>query len=259
MIEPIARLGYASKAVIYFTIGLLAIAAATGQGGRVTDSSGALRELLSRPFGHVILVALGVGLCGYAIWRLLDAWVDPDRHGTSFGGLVTRVGNVVRGVVYGALGIEALRLSQGLKGSGRDDMERWTGRFMALPLGEWLVGLTGLIVIAYGVSQVVAAVRPLDKLIDVSVLPPRFRHALVSVSRFGVGSRGVIISAIGVFLVRAALTENPKEAHGTRESVLALIGEFGGRWLLLAISAGLLAYAVDQALHARCRRIKPVM
>ena len=68
-----------------------------------------------------------------------------------------------------------------------------------------------------------------------------------------------IISAIGVFLLRATLTENPKEAHGTRESVLALIGEFGGRWLLLAIAAGLLAYAVDQALHARCRRIKPVM
>ena len=259
MIESIARFGYWCKAVIYLTVGLLAIAAATGQGGRVTDTSGALRELLARPFGPVLLIVLGAGLCGYAVWRLLDAWVDPDRHGTSFGGLVTRIGNVVRAVVYGALGIEAFRLSQGQKGSGQDEMETWTGRFLALPLGEWLVGLTGLVVAAYGVSQVVAAFRPLDKLIDVSVLPSRFRRALVNISLFGVGSRGVIITAIGVFLVRAALTENPNEAAGARESVLALISEFGGRWLLLAIATGLIAYAVDQALHARCRRIKPVL
>ncbi len=259
MIEPFARLGYSSKAVIYFTTGLLAVAAATGQGGRVTDTSGALRELLSRPFGHIILVALGIGLCGYAIWRFLDAWIDPDRHGTSVGGLVTRIGNVVRGVVYGALGVEAFRLSQGLKGSAPDDMERWTGRFMELPMGTWLVGLTGLIILAYGVSQILATMKPLDKMIDVSILPPRCRNGLVRVSRFGVGARGVLITAIGAFLVRAALMENPNEARGTRESVLALITEFGGRWILLAIAAGLLAYAVDQAVHARCRRITPVM
>lgn len=259
MIEPIARFGYSCKAVIYLTVGLLAIAAATGQGGRVTDTSGALRELLARPFGHVLLIVLGAGLCGYAVWRLADAWADPDRHGTGMRGLVTRVGHVVRAVIYGGLGIEALRLSQGLSGSGRNKTEQWTGRFLALPLGEWLVGLTGLIVFAYGVSQVVAAFKPFDKLVDVSALPARFRRALVNISLFGVASRGVIISAIGVFLIRAAMTENPNEANGTRDSILALISEFGGRWLLLAIAAGLIAYAVDQALHARCRRIKPVL
>jgi len=77
MIEPIARLGYTSKAMVYLTTGLLGIAAATGQGGRVTDTNEALRELLSRPFGHIILGALGLSLCGYAIWRLLRHLLRP--------------------------------------------------------------------------------------------------------------------------------------------------------------------------------------
>ena len=37
MIEPLARLGYASKAFIYATIGLLAAAAALRRGGAVTE------------------------------------------------------------------------------------------------------------------------------------------------------------------------------------------------------------------------------
>jgi hypothetical protein len=32
-----------------------------------------------------------------------------------------------------------------------------------------------------------------------------------------------------------------------------------GRWLLAAIAAGLLAYGVDQAVHSKCRRIRPVI
>jgi hypothetical protein len=32
-----------------------------------------------------------------------------------------------------------------------------------------------------------------------------------------------------------------------------------GRWFLAVIAAGVLACAVDQAVHARCRRIRPVL
>src|SRR5687767_1092521 len=110
MIEPLARLGYASKALIYAIVGALAFSAATNRTGPIADRSGALREILSRPFGNTVLFVLAVGLCGYALWRVLDAVFDPDRHGTRFAGLVTRVGNIVRALVYGALGVEAFRL-----------------------------------------------------------------------------------------------------------------------------------------------------
>ena len=96
MLEPLARLGYASKAFIYAIIGILAASAAINRGGGVTDTSGALKVILTKPFGNTLLFVLSAGLCGYALWRVLDAIFDPDRHGTDFGGLVSRIGSVVR-------------------------------------------------------------------------------------------------------------------------------------------------------------------
>ena len=133
MIDPLARLGYASKALIYGIVGGLAAAAVGNRGGRVTDTSGALRVILSQPFGQAILIVLALGLCGYAAWRILDATMDPDRHGTDFGGLVVRIGNVIRGLIYGALGVEAFRLARGLRGSRGNEAELWTARVMDLP------------------------------------------------------------------------------------------------------------------------------
>lgn len=259
MIESLARLGYASKAVIYAIVGGLAIAAALNRGGRITDTSGALRVILSQPFGQFLLLVLGVGLCGYAIWRFLDALMDPDRRGRAFGGLVIRIGNVIRGLVYGALGLEAFRLARGLRGSNGREAEMWTARIMEWPLGEWLLGLAGLIVAIYGVSQLIDSIRiHVEDTIDLSGIPRDWRIPLARISRFGVGARGVIIAVLGVFLVRAAIEHNPSAAAGTRESVIEIANAVQGRWLLTAIALGLLAYGVDQALHARCRRIRPL-
>jgi hypothetical protein len=260
MIEPLARLGYASKALIYVIVGGLAAAAAANRGGRVTDTSGALRVILSQPFGQLLLMVLGVGLCGYAVWRFLDAWRDPDRHGREFKGLVTRIGNVVRGVVYGALGIEAFRLARGLRGSRGDEAEAWTAKIMDLPFGEWIVAIVGCIIAVYGVSEVISALKlHVDRLIDLTPVPRAMRGTAIKVSQFGVGARGVIVIVLGVFLVRAALQHDPSEVHGTRESVLEIANAVQGRWLLAAIAAGLIAYGIDQALHARCRQITPVV
>ena len=257
MFESLARLGYASKALIYAIVGGLAVAAAANRGGRITDTSGALRALLGQPFGRAVLVILAVGLCGYAVWRIADAIMDPDRDGTGPKGLVVRIGSVVRGAIYGMLGIEAFRLVRGLRGSNGREAQMWTARIMDVPLGEWLVGIAGLIVAAYGLSQIRSAWNDrVDKRIDLSVVPAGARTSLANISRFGVAARGLIITVLGTFLVRAALRHDPAEAAGTRESIIELANVVAGRGMLWAIGAGLLAYAVNQALHARCRRIR---
>ena len=259
MLEPLARLGYASKALIYAIVGSLALAAAVGQGGRITDTSGALRVILANPFGRLVLLILGIGLCGYAVWRVLDAIADPDHHGTEFKGLVTRIGNAVRAVVYGALGIEALNLFRGLGGSSRREAEMWTARIMDLPLGSWIVGIGGSIVTVYGVSEIVAGFRGgYSRTLDLSPMSGHLQKHAELISRFGIGARGVIITVIGVFLTRAALQRDPTEAQGTRDSMLQIADLADGIWILGFIGAGLLAYAFDQALHARYRRISSV-
>ena len=260
MIEPLARLGYASKSLIYAIVGMLALAAAANRGGQVTDTSGALKIVLSQPFGRALLFVLAVGLCGYAAWRLLDAIRDPDRHGTTIRGLVTRVGNAVRGVVYGALGLEAFRLLRGLSGSNGEEAQVWASRVMAVPLGDVALAIVGLVVLAYGVSEIVDSVQANpDRLIDMTPVPRAWRKRLHLIMKFGVGSRGLIICTIGVFLIRAGLRERPADAAGTRESMVELTSMVEGRWLLLLVACGLLAYAVDQGVHAWCRRIRPVL
>ena len=257
MIEPLARLGYASKAIVYGIVGVLALSAGVTGGGAITDRSGALREILSRPLGNTLLFVLAVGLCGYALWRVLDAVFDPERHGTRFGGLVTRIGNIVRAIVYGALGVEAFRLAAGLRTSGGDGTRALAAEVLHWPFGEWVLGVTAAIVVAYGISQIreVMAGHSHSK-IDLSPIPYRMRDPLLKIGRFGVGARAVIIVVLGFFLLRAAIRHDPGEAHGLRESIIDLVGLFGGRWVLIAIALGLAAYAVDQALHARCRRIR---
>jgi hypothetical protein len=260
MLEPVARLGYASKAVVYGIVGVLAILTAVNQGGVITDTSGALRVVLMRPFGRTLLIVLAIGLCGYAAWRLLDAAMDPDRAGTSPMGAVTRIGNAIRGCIYGALGLEAFRLARGLRGSNRDQVELWTARILDWPFGEVAVGVAGAIVAAYGTSELVGALRGRhDRKLDWSAISSDFRPLLQRICRFGVAIRAGLIVTLGVFLARAALANDPNQAAGPRESILRLGGLFEGRWFLAVIAAGLVAYAVDQAVHAHCRRIRKVL
>ena len=258
MIEKLARLGYASKAFIYAIVGLLAGAAALNEGGAVTDTRGALRVILAHPFGNTVLFVLAVGLCGYSVWRLLDAFLDPDRHGTSAKGLIVRIGGAFRALIYGALGIEAFRLARGLRAAGGNDakIRLWTAAVMAWPLGVWLIALVGLITAGYGVSEIVEAIREKeDPKRDLGSLRAGTRRLLNRISRFGVAARAVIIVALGILLVRAALQHDPGQAEGVRGSMLEIAGR-GGRGALTFIALGLIAYAVDQALHARYRRIR---
>lgn len=259
MIEKLARLGYASKAFIYAIVGLLAGAAALNEGGAVTDTRGALRVILSHPFGNTVLFVLAVGLCGYSVWRVLDAFVDPDRHGTNPKGVIIRIGAALRALIYGALGIEAFRLARGLRAAGGSDakIRMWAATVMAWPLGVWLIGLIGLITAAYGVSEIVEAVREThDDKRDLSSLHGGTRQLLNRISRFGVAARAVIIVVVGILLLRAAVRHDPGQAEGIRGSMLEIVGT-GGRGALTFIALGLIAYAIDQALHARYRRIRP--
>jgi hypothetical protein len=260
VLEGLARLGYASKAVVYGIVGALAVLTAMRRGGAVVDTRGALRVVVAQPFGRTLLVVLAVGLCGYAAWRLTDAITDPDGDGTSPRGLLLRVGNAIRGCVYGALGSEAVRLFRGLRRSSGDEAEFWAGRVLDVPFGQLLVGLAGGLIVFHALSEIVQGIRGThDAKLDWSPIPAPFREPLHRVCRFGVTTRGALIATLGGFLIRAALSHDPNQAAGSRESLIRLGGAIEGRWWLMVIAAGVLAYAVDQAVHARCRRIRAVV
>jgi hypothetical protein len=255
VLENVARLGYASKAVIYAIVGVLAILTVANRGGAITDTTGALHVVLTKPFGRFLLIILAAGLCGYGAWRLLDAFVNPDRDS-----LFIRIGNAIRGLVYGGLGVRAIQLLRGLRTPAGDPAELWTAKILDWPFGAATVGIAGGVIAAYGAWQVVQGMGGAhDEKVDWSSLPANARALAQRISQFGVATRGGLLATIGVFLIRAALAHDPNQAAGPRESLVRLGGLFNGRWFLAVIAVGVLAYAVDQAVHARCRRIRPVV
>jgi len=91
-IVPLARFGYATKGTVYIIIGLLAALAAFHRGGRTTDSQGAFKEILSQPYGQLLLGAVAVGLAGYALWCVMQAIKDTENKGSKAKGIVIRLG-----------------------------------------------------------------------------------------------------------------------------------------------------------------------
>src|SRR5207245_2065486 len=114
-IEPVARIGYGAKGMVYCLIGLIAILAAIGVSAHVADQRGVMKTLLSQPFGKVLLLAMAAGLSCYTLWYFIAAIFDPDRAGTDLKGMGKRAGYFIRGIIHLGLVVAIVRLMIGLK------------------------------------------------------------------------------------------------------------------------------------------------
>lgn len=92
--EQLMRFGFAAKGVVYFVVGVLAAQAAFTSGGKTTDSSGALEEILIQPFGKFLLSLTTIGIIGYILWRFVQTILDPEHSGQNLNAkrFVQRVG-----------------------------------------------------------------------------------------------------------------------------------------------------------------------
>ena len=106
----IARFGYAAKGVVYLIIGWLAVLLAIGAGGKTTDQRGALQTIYEQSFGKFLLAVVVIGLIGFAIWCLLQAWFDTEGEGSDIKGIIGRLGYAVVGVSYVILAFGAFQL-----------------------------------------------------------------------------------------------------------------------------------------------------
>src|SRR5690349_4792635 len=61
-VEAAARAGYTAKGVVYLMIGGLAVAAATGQRGRLGGGETAVRAIGDQSYGRVLLALTAAGL-----------------------------------------------------------------------------------------------------------------------------------------------------------------------------------------------------
>jgi len=77
--EAAGPIGFIAKGLLYVLVGLIAFGVAIGERSGTEGQRGALAGLSRGALGKAMLIALAIGLGGYAIWRFALAILGPPR------------------------------------------------------------------------------------------------------------------------------------------------------------------------------------
>jgi hypothetical protein len=254
-----ARIGLFAKGVVYCLIGLLAFMAAfelNGSSESKADKQGVFQFVLEQPFGKVILIVIAAGLSFYCLWRLIQALKDTEHKGENVKGLGKRVGFLFSGVLYGGFAVAAFKMALGKENNNSHDGRETLARtLLEQPMGQWLLGLVGLGVIASGFYQIYKGLSNKYKK-DTAGAPLKHETEvmLVRAGKVGYVARGIVWILIGYFFIRSAMDFNPEEAGGTGQAFQFVEGTFGSV-LLGAIALGLICYGGYMFMRARYQPI----
>lgn len=251
----LARAGYAARGVIYLLVGGLAVMEAFGLGGETTGSRGALATLVDEPWGKTMLFIIGVGLLGYAFWRLIQAHYDLDNHGRDAKGIATRVGMVVSAITHIILATWAFTAVFASGSGDSGGQHRWTAWLLDQPGGEIWLSLIGLAVAGAGVMQIVKGYKAkFEKYLDAGYDRWPWARPLC---RFGLIARGVVFVILGWLVVQAAVTHDPGRAGGVGEVLNWLKDQPWGWVIFTVIALGLVAFGAYSILEAVYRKVNP--
>lgn len=256
-VEPLGRVGFAAKGLIYVLVGGLAAQAAAGLGGETTGSEGALRRILQFPFGRFLLGAIALGLVGYGVWRLIQGYTDTENKGNKPKGLAVRAGYFVSGLIHFGLAASAASLARNSQqASGQKSTQDWAAWLLSLERGQWVVGAVGAVVLGVGVFQFYQAysVR-FRKHLKSGEMSRAEETWAVRIGRVGFAARGVVLCITGALVILAAIRIDPGDASGLEGSLRVLERQTYAPWLFGLVASGLVAYGLFQFVLARYRRM----
>jgi hypothetical protein len=232
LVHAIARVGIASRGVIYLLLAYLAFDIAQhGSAPAQTSSTGALQEVRGRPGGAALMVALALGLACYGLWRLLDALTQ--RRGAA-----KRVSSFVIAVLYFGLCAQAVRLISGQASSNSASSNpvplvakvlRWSG-------GPTIVEVTGVVLVGAGAVLAIWGIGH------------QFEKDLAA-------ARAFLVILVGIYLIKAGAASNPTQAKSVDESLKALVHHPYGAIAIGLVALGLVCFAFYSFVDARLRRL----
>jgi hypothetical protein len=254
-VDRLARLGLAARGLVYVMIGVIALKIAFGSRGTQADRRGALHTLAMSTFGKAVVVVAAIGFLGYAVWRLTEAvWGHRDEDGAKQ--LGKRATSLFRAGLYGWFAISAILLIAGAGTSSSDKTSRtWTARLMGQPFGKYLVIVAGVAFFGAGLALAWRGVTTkFEEKLKVNEMSPGVRRVVETIGLAGNVARGVVFGIVGVFLVIAAVTFDPKKARGLDGSLRVLAGSAWGQVLLVAVALGLVAFGLYSFAESRYRK-----
>jgi hypothetical protein len=231
------RAGLGATGAIYVALGIVsARVAILGARRREDGIPGALRFLLDQPHGGAILGTVVAGLAAIALVHFLEAAIGRR-------GALPRLGLVVSGFGYATLAWTAARLLFHVRRGGGSLERAGVAWVLGESWGPTALEIVGATVAAGGLWEVWQGVRgrlPFRR----DLLPRRFVRVLSGMARFGLVARGLVLGALGYFIVCAAQDLDPGRMRTMGGALRAFAHTVLGPAFLVVVAFGLAAYGV---------------
>lgn len=254
-----ARIGYAARGAVYLGLGVIALLAALDLTPRAKGARGVLETWAAWPLGNLLIALIASGLIGFALWRGVQAIFDADRHGTTLKGWTIRAGQALSGLVYGGLAWSALEVLDIFEDVGEvdetQDAHQYAETILSLPSGDRLLILAGLVVLAFGIGNVVQGfMQDFAKRLSCD---EDTCARVVPLAKIGYAARGLATLPLGGFLVVAGLEVRASEARSWGDALQVVEQQPAGAAILALVALGLVAFGLFGFVEALSRRIQP--
>ncbi|NYH87910.1 DUF1206 domain-containing protein [Actinopolymorpha rutila] len=254
-VRVLGRVGLAAYGLVNLLFAYLAAKVAfSGGGGGNASKQGALQTLASQPGGGVLLWVITIGLVALAVWQLAEAGVGYAYAGSSKRRTARRLGSAGKAIAFGALAFSAGKIAAG-GSAGGGQQKTITAKVLELPGGQILVGLVGLGIVA-GAGYLVYRGWKKKFLEDLDLVraSQATRKAAIRLGQVGFVAVGVAYVLVGVLVLAAAVTYDPKKSTGLDGALQTLAKQPYGPLLLGLIALGVACYGIYCFFDARFRR-----
>ncbi|UWX97312.1 DUF1206 domain-containing protein [Arthrobacter zhaoxinii] len=241
--ERFARVGYVASGIVHIVIGAIALQINAGGSGNA-DTSGAVAAVATQPAGYVLLWFCFLGCYALALFQLSRIFLAGQRLKDKEL-WKDRASNAGQVLVYGGIGtiFASFALGRGSNG-GSSSSVSWTARLLAVPAGQWILGLAGLVVVGIGGYFIFkGASRRFRR--DLTGVPGGLWSKAVDITGVaGFIAKGVSLVILGVLLTVAAVQADPEESTGLDGALHTLRDQPYGVVALAAVGVGLMLYGL---------------
>ena len=249
-LDHAVRVGLVAYGIVHLMVGWLALQLALGDKEENASNSGALHALAEKPFGEVLIWLIAVGMALLVLWRLLEFGFGHREEHDDAKRWRKRATSLGKAIIYGALGVSAVKTAVGDGSSGGTDST--TAKVMDLPGGQVIVGAIGLAIIGYGVSLVVRGwMEKFTEHLDAQGQTGADGSAYVLLGKVGYIAKGIAIALVGGLFGYAAVTHKAKKSGGLDQALQTVLGYPFGQVMLVAIGLGIAAYGLFCFARAR--------
>jgi hypothetical protein len=252
VIRGIARSGYVASGLLRGMIGVLALLLAAHVAGVRPGTSGAFGAIAAVPGGVLLLALIAGGNGALFLWLVVQgALVRHERFLERWRQRWVYWG---RGVVYGAIGLTALRFALGAHAVDASSERREGRQLLEVPAGQLVLALVGVTVLSIGGSMIWLGVS--QRFVKTIRLPhgSRARCFVLALGSTAYVAQGGTIMIVGGTLLFAAWTVDAARVGGLDSALAGFTGSLFGQVLLVAIGIGWIIaglYALLRAWIAR--------